>query len=1180
MDLKQQDLIELTKYLYMIDAEIQANNENGHTDINNDMEDVSTHILNILLSLNLKNINLKSKNNPAFDLVDDDKKILIQVTSTVTNKKIKETINKYKKLNKQYSQYTLYIFFLCKEFNETKERRKFIDDGLIKKYYCFKDIIDIAKSNNEIFLRLKNYLFIHNKDNTIYTTKILQYYSNNNKLQDYTTSNFNEYINNCKSFFKVQTQVLHIHANSGCGKSHLINYIIEKQLYNNYIPILIYNQTTSHNFFDDFNKNINWLFILDDIELFDTNLLSSIFEYIVEYKNSKLIITSQNNLDRTLPELNSLTTQDIFIEWNENKLKELEQKYRKNNKKITRNNITINNIIKIVKDNPALFIYIMNNDIQDIYKYKTKLYKKLKSLFKEIPDNMLNHYLFIICINHNINDISNYLEQKRDIQIMMNILRNNNIIKSQNNIYKFNNHFIRSIIGAMALDKGYEQILFDEQIPYFKCTHFQYLKNIYTYLNDNRKHLVINDIKHFLTENTNDTTLDNTKYFAEYMTNYYYNALIKYIYNDNSNYDFSYFVLNTKITDYIKNNLYKYLNIVYIATKNSYTINKFYFKYFLNDLSESIINTIKDFYNKNKYNRDYDNYFFTLFDALYDFTVLYSMTNNTYSCSFSYNINNKAIVNFLFEMIDEYCNLAISNDKAREIIKFMERYNFTGEYEKTYNILIDKCYKNIETYIEHNLFVFKSLINLRVSLIPYINSRNSEKYKYLLSKIYSNKYLYLYLIGISEKLYKFNTDISDITNSRGDNANNIIEFINNYIHNFTTDELEKVFRQIDFIYYRNDLFYTIMFSNDDLYNKLLSNNYDNLAYHIKILLAKCKINKNNIKVDDFNKPEEYLSFIEMLCNDTTRFNNKNNLNKYYSLANKFPKHCQYNLYVFYDIVIQNINKLDKVNVLWLFNKIYENIDNNISYSEKYISFLYTVLKFLIKDLEVIMEDYKYQIYFIICKHIRQLYIYQDKIIDIYNLFNNTINDFNYFISEFFSNINYTYSPFNNTLPSIIKSQQHFDIIIETIVKLFKQNRKDFDFLLFREILNNNNLYNFYNHSMDNAINNHNQIIIYILLKISFIDYYNESLYYKIFHNIYPILNEYNDFYLLNNFICIYYNADYVCWKYIYDFTKKYGSDELNEKVELIYNQYKKQKNNNDTQEIIPDLPKLTEPNHE
>ena len=117
------------------------------------------------------------------------------------------------------------------------------------------------------------------------------------------------------------------------------------------MPVLIYNQTTNHNFFSDFNKNINWLFILDDIELFDTNLLSNILEYIVEYKKSKLIITSQNNLERTLPELNFLTIQDIFIKWNQNNLKELEKKYKKNNKI---NHIISNTIIEIVKNNAEL----------------------------------------------------------------------------------------------------------------------------------------------------------------------------------------------------------------------------------------------------------------------------------------------------------------------------------------------------------------------------------------------------------------------------------------------------------------------------------------------------------------------------------------------------------------------------------------------------------------------------------------------------------------------------------------------------------------------------------------------------------------------------------------------------------------------------------------------------------
>lgn len=66
----------------------------GLTDIHVHLEDFYRNILNITLSLNLKNLNQEKKNSPGLDLGDETEGIAFQVTGTKSSSKINKTLEK------------------------------------------------------------------------------------------------------------------------------------------------------------------------------------------------------------------------------------------------------------------------------------------------------------------------------------------------------------------------------------------------------------------------------------------------------------------------------------------------------------------------------------------------------------------------------------------------------------------------------------------------------------------------------------------------------------------------------------------------------------------------------------------------------------------------------------------------------------------------------------------------------------------------------------------------------------------------------------------------------------------------------------------------------------------------------------------------------------------------------
>lgn len=79
-------------------------------------------LLNIVYGYSLENHNKKQKNAPAFDLIDNTNKIIIQVTATCKKQKIEDTLKKEYLTNKMEEGYRLKFIFIGNQNNNIKIR--------------------------------------------------------------------------------------------------------------------------------------------------------------------------------------------------------------------------------------------------------------------------------------------------------------------------------------------------------------------------------------------------------------------------------------------------------------------------------------------------------------------------------------------------------------------------------------------------------------------------------------------------------------------------------------------------------------------------------------------------------------------------------------------------------------------------------------------------------------------------------------------------------------------------------------------------------------------------------------------------------------------------------------------------------------------------------------------------
>lgn len=108
---RKQDLEFIIERLAVIEAYVRMSNQIKLFDIDVILEDFCTDLLNITFDWNLKNLN-DTRNMPAIDLGDLEKRICVQVTSENKGRKVKETVTKFAVHNLDNSYDRLIIFML------------------------------------------------------------------------------------------------------------------------------------------------------------------------------------------------------------------------------------------------------------------------------------------------------------------------------------------------------------------------------------------------------------------------------------------------------------------------------------------------------------------------------------------------------------------------------------------------------------------------------------------------------------------------------------------------------------------------------------------------------------------------------------------------------------------------------------------------------------------------------------------------------------------------------------------------------------------------------------------------------------------------------------------------------------------------------------------------------------
>lgn len=94
MGLKRTELTdEFIRLITNYNSQVVLNGTINHQDINVDSEDFIMLLLNYLFDWNLVNANTIKRNYPGIDLIDEDNKIAIQVTSDYSSAKINHTLN-------------------------------------------------------------------------------------------------------------------------------------------------------------------------------------------------------------------------------------------------------------------------------------------------------------------------------------------------------------------------------------------------------------------------------------------------------------------------------------------------------------------------------------------------------------------------------------------------------------------------------------------------------------------------------------------------------------------------------------------------------------------------------------------------------------------------------------------------------------------------------------------------------------------------------------------------------------------------------------------------------------------------------------------------------------------------------------------------------------------------------
>lgn len=377
--MKRQDYYNyIRKKLATLTAEIKIGGKSNVLDLNILSENFFVEFCNLLYEYNLKNCNKEYQNFPGIDLIDEKNKIIIQVTSNGTKKKVKDTLEK--KVLENLKEYNLKFIFILENVNDLKNKKysntyninfnpkkDIIDMGDILKEIQDKDLKDQEKifkfikkeldkdgTTNQI-LELNEFIKINDKNETKSPLN-LKFLGRSNEIED-----LKDKIENSK--------VILVSGNSGVGKTKLVLEVCKIYKNNNWKIYCVHNNGL------ELYNDLKYLFIEGKYILFiddanETRNVKSILDFILNLDKEievKIILTYRNYVKKELEKI----IKEFFCS-SASKLK-INRLSNDEIKEILKENFNIKNdsylekIIEISKGNPRLAVMAGKISIEKSY---------------------------------------------------------------------------------------------------------------------------------------------------------------------------------------------------------------------------------------------------------------------------------------------------------------------------------------------------------------------------------------------------------------------------------------------------------------------------------------------------------------------------------------------------------------------------------------------------------------------------------------------------------------------------------------------------------------------------------------------------------------------------------------------------------------------------------------------
>ncbi|MEQ7150256.1 SMEK domain-containing protein [Enterococcus gallinarum] len=131
--------------IIFLNREIELRGKLNLNDLSVHSEDFYIKLFNKLLELDLENLNTEKSNAEAIDLIDSNKKLIIQVSATCTKQKIENTLKKESLKSYAEQQYKIQFIFIGAQNNRIK-KNTFLDPHQIgfmpqKNIFLTEDIL-------------------------------------------------------------------------------------------------------------------------------------------------------------------------------------------------------------------------------------------------------------------------------------------------------------------------------------------------------------------------------------------------------------------------------------------------------------------------------------------------------------------------------------------------------------------------------------------------------------------------------------------------------------------------------------------------------------------------------------------------------------------------------------------------------------------------------------------------------------------------------------------------------------------------------------------------------------------------------------------------------------------------------------------------------------------------------